>query len=244
MYKQLQKAAGYGEFDVDNFDPDNFAAYSDEFDPDNASGESAGSAATSSRQATPGQKMQINLTITNATAQLITTELFSALDSITTRKKPELAIGNYSMIPLLTFEGLSQVALANTAGFNQAGNLELRGNAGDPKLTVGCGEYPYSSLFESTKTLPFQISFIRLTVDTDNQIDNQITWFKRTFGGKTETNTVSPRAYFKPNQFQGKTIDILVELDIDSESGILYPVRPTESARFSLFIQRWYKPNV
>lgn len=232
----------------DNFDPDNFdneGVVSDLYDPDNATGEGGQQAATKLRTARPGRKLQINLSITNATASTITTELFSAFDSWTTRLKAELVTGNYLMKPALSFEGLAALIAAptggNCVGFNQTGNLEVRGNAGDPKLTIGCGEYPYNSLFDSTKVLPFYVSYMRYTVSTDGQIDNNINWFTRTFGGGVKSNPISPRAFFKPNQFQNKTIDILAPFTIDGESGLSIPVVAGESIRIALFIQRWAK---
>lgn len=234
----------------DNFDPDNFGddVVSDLYDPDYATGAPAQAGATKIQQARPGKKLQINLTITNSTASTISTELFSAFDSWTTRRKTELATGNYEMHPALSLEGIAALVAAPTGGrvvgFNQAGNLEVRGDAADPKLTIACGEYPYVSLFESTKILPFFVSYLRYTVSTDNQIDQNITHFVRTFGGGVKENVISPRAYFKPNQFQNKTIDILAPFSIDGESGLSIPTLAGESLRMAFFIQRWAKNNL
>jgi hypothetical protein len=240
MYGQINAAS------FDNFDPDNFGqdVVSDLYDPDYATGQvAADPAATRVQQARPGRKLQLNLSITNATASTISTELFSALDSWLTRLKPELVVGNYSMIPALSLEGMA-AAPNNVVGFNSAGALEVRGNVGDPKLTVGCGEYPYNSLFESTKVLPFYVSYVRYTVSTDPQIDQNITHFTRSFGGGVKQNVISPRAYFKPNQFQNKTIDILAPFVIDGESGISIPTLSGEQLRLAFFIQRWAKNNL
>ena len=229
----------------DNFDPDSFdsqGVQSDLFDPDYLDANSGGQT-TRVSVARPGVKLQLNISITNATASLISTELFSALDSWTTRLKPELAIGNYSMIPLTTFEGLAALIANPTGGkvvgFNQAGDLECRGGVGDPKLTIGCGEYPYVSLFESTKTYPFYNSYTRYTVATDAQIDKTITHFTKTFGGGLKQNVISPRAFFKPNQFQNKTIDIIAPFTIDGECGLSIPILAGEAVRLAFFIQRW-----
>lgn len=228
----------------DNFDPDNFddGVSSDLYDPDNATGQ-AQQAGTKIRTARPGQKLQLNITINNPTAVALTIELFSALDSVTTRLKPELVNGVYLMHPATSLEGIARIAAGTfgVVGFNEAGNLQIRGGAGDPSATVGCGEYPYVSLFESTKVLPFNTAYLRMTVDTDAQIDNNIYHFARTFGGGIKENTISPRAYFKPNQFQTKTIDILAPFPIDGEKGLRLQVNAGESVRFAFFIQRWAK---
>ncbi|HEX7904826.1 MAG TPA: hypothetical protein VF487_13200 [Chitinophagaceae bacterium] len=241
MQKQINAAS------FDNYDPDNFGdVQSDLYDPDYATGEGVTNpAATKVTNARPGRKLQINLAITNATASVISAELFSAFDSWTTRLKAELVVGAYAMKPALSLEGLAALIAAPTGGgvvgFNQAGNLEVRGGVGDPKLTIACGEYPYISLFESTKNLPFFVSYVRYTVSTDNQIDNNITHFTRTFGGGVKENVISPRAYFKPNQFQNKTIDILAPFSVDGECGLSIPVLAGEAIRMAFFIQRWAK---
>lgn len=246
MYRELKKAAGFSENDFDNFDPDNFDAdvYSDQYDPDNATGAQSAEAATKVKVANPGQKLQLNVVVTNSAAVQLTAEIFSALDSVVTRKKAEYATGNYLYIPKLSYEGLALTTNYGTVGFTQDGFLHVKGGMGESDMTIGCGEYPYNSLLESTKTLPLKVSFLRYTVTTDAQISNNITWFKRTFGGKTETNTISPRAYFKPNQFQNKTIDILAGFTIDSESGLTIPTNAAETITLALFVQRWAKPQV
>lgn len=236
----------------DSYDPgDEFEdVYSDRYDPnaDFADSASDNGATTQRRVARAGMTLQINLSIANATASKITVELFNPLKSWTVIKKPELVIGNYLMIPFYSFEGV-QALIANptgggVVGFNQLGNLEVRGSVGDPKLTVGCGEYPYHSLVESLKTLPMFVSSTRMTVTTDLQIDENITHFSESFGGALNRNVISPRAYFKPDQFQNKTLDILAGYKADSESGLLVPVLAGETVRFALFVQRWGKPTV
>lgn len=224
-----------------NYDPDFFSAgvHSDLYDPnfDNATGQPA-PAATAQQVARPGQKLQLNVSITNSTAKQLLVELFSALDSVTTRKKAEYANAPYNFVPFLSFEGIA-LAGVGCVGYNQDGNLEIKGAALDPVCTVGCGEYPYNSLVESTKVLPFNNAYLRYTVTTDLQIDNAIVHFQRTFGGGIKENRISPRAYFKPNQFQDKTIDILAPFPIDGEKGLRILVNAGESLRLAFFIQRW-----
>jgi hypothetical protein len=247
LQKKVHRAIDFDNFDPDNFNPDE--TRSDLYDPDFIDQASnAGGATTRTRVARPGVKLQININIINATASTILTELFSAMDSWTTRLKPALVVGAYSMVPALSLEGIAALIAAPTGGhvvgFNQAGDLEVRGAAGDPKLTIGCGEYPYISLFESTKTYPFYNSYIRYTVSTDAQIDKTIMHFKKTFGGGVNENLISPRAYFKPEQQQPKTIDIIAGFTIDGESGLSIPVLAGENLRLALFIGRWGQNNL
>jgi hypothetical protein len=232
--------SGFTGKSVDSFDPDNF-------DPsisrkvNNADGGT--SSAYTTQQAKPGQKMQINLTITNSTAAQMTAEIFQWLDSVTKRLKSELVVGNYLMIPETSHEGMRRV-VANTGGttsWTQAGDLVYRGDdsAANPLFTIGCAEIAYRSLFEASAIIPFRVSFLRYTVTTSGQIDNKIIWFKRTIAGGQKQNQISPRSYFRPNQYQNLTIDIPVEFDVNIDSGLQIPVKAAEIVTLSLFIEFW-----
>lgn len=236
--------SGFTGKNYDSFDPDVNA-----FDPsisrkvNNADGGGATSA-YATQQAKPGQKMQINLTITNSTATQMTAELFQWVDSITKRLKPELVVSaNYTMLPETSHEGLRKV-VANTGGtvsWDQSGNLTYRGDdsAGNPLFTIGCSEISYRGLFEASAIIPFRVSFIRETVTTSGQIDNKIVWFKRTIAGGQKQNQISPRSYFRPNQYQNLTIDIPVEFDVNIDSGIQIPIKAAEVVTLALFIEFW-----
>lgn len=234
--------SGFTGKSMDSFDPDVNA-----FDPsisrkmNNADGGASGAYTT--QQAKPGQKMQINLTITNNTAAEMTAELFQWLDSITKRLKPELVVGTYLMIPETSHEGLRRV-VANTGGvvsWNQAGDLNYRGldTTPDPLFVIGCSEIAYRSIFEASAIIPFRVSFLRQTVTTNGQIDKKIVWFKRTIAGGQKQNQISPRSYFRPNQYQNLTIDIPIEFDINIDSGLQIPVKAAEVVTLALFIEFW-----
>lgn len=212
----------------------------------NANGASGSPTAVAT--AKPGQKMQINLTIVNGTAAQMTAELFQWLDSVTKRLKAEFVVGNYSMIPETSHEGMRRV-VANTGGtvsWGQDGSLSYRGDdsAGNPLFTISCSEVAYRSLFEASSILPFTISFIRENVTTNAQIDNKILWYRRTIAGGMVQNQVNPRAYFRPNQYQSLTIDIDVSLAIQVDSGIQIPVRAGETVTLSFFIDFWSYQDV
>jgi len=234
--KQLRTS----NFDPSTFDPNAAKGYN------NADGDSG----TQTIQAKPGQKMQVNVTMQNGNnARALTVELFNWMTSATKVLNPTYVSGNYKYIPLLTYEGLAANAAGTggTIGFDQLGNLEIHGNdtvGPDPLLTVGCGETPYRSFFEASAIIPFAVAFIRMTCVTDAQIDNQITWFQRTFSGAETTNKVSPRAYFKPNQFQNLTIDITIQFPVGIDAGIRVLVNPSENLRHSYFINYWTQQNI
>lgn len=222
-----------------NFDPTHF-------DPNAAKGynNADGDAGTTTAQAKPGMKMQVNVTMqNNAAGKDLTVELFNWMTSFTKVLNTTYVNGNYKYIPLLTYEGIAANAAGHggTVGFDQLGNLEIHGDDAVPDalVTVGCGETPYSAFFEASAIIPFQVAFIRMTCTSDTQIDQQITWFQRTFSGAITTNKVSPRAYFKPNQFQNLTIDITAQFPVGIDAGIFTLVLRSQNLRHSYFINYW-----
>lgn len=227
----------------DSFDPN-----VNSFDPALANkynGASGGSSAgTNVVAAKAGQKMQVNLTLNNPTAQTLSYELFYYLNSCIRTINAAYAIGHYLYIPLLSLEGLPRIyagAHGGVIGFDQQGNLVIQGDptVPDPNGTIGCSEVSYAGFWEASAVLPFTVSFIRMTCMTDPQIDKVITYIKKSFSGGQITNPVSPRAYFKPTQFQSFTIDISVEFDIGIDTGLLTTLLAGENVRYALFIQIW-----
>lgn len=232
--RQMQKAAFNG-FDPDQYDPSIGNKYN------NAD---SGNAGSSVQEALPGQKMQVNLSLSNPTAQNLTFELFQWLDSMTKRLKAEYVVSTYRYIPMISYEGIKLTAQNTTlgvVGWDQNGNCVIYGSttAADPVATIGCGEIAYRSFFEASSITPFKVAYIRYTCNTQNQIDQQIAWFSKSYSGGTNENKISPRAYFRPNQYQSLTIDITVEFNINLESGLRHIVLAGESVRMSLFIQFW-----
>jgi hypothetical protein len=241
MFKAYNQ--GFTGKNFDSFDPD-----INSFDPSigrKANNADGNGAAYATQTAKPGQKMQINITVTNSTAVTQTAEIFQWLDSVTKRYKAELVPSDvaYAMIPETSHEGLRRV-VANTGGtvaWGQNGDLQCRGDdtAPDPLLLIGCSEIAYRSLFEASGIIPFTVSFIRYTVTTSNQISNKIKWFKKTIAGGEESNVINPRSYFRPNQFQDDTIDIPVSFDVNINSGLQIQVLASEVIVLALFIDAW-----
>lgn len=238
MFRNLQKSS------MNGFDPS--MTQGSHWDPslagryNNADGGSAGASVVAAAQ---GQKMQTNVAINNSAAIAITFELFNWLTSATRVLNPAYAVGAYHYIPLLTFEGLAATIAGSggTIGFSDNGDLQLHGNDAtpDPIPTIGCQEVAYSSFFEASSISPFQVAYFRYTVKTDAQIDKTIKWFQKTFSGGITQNVISPRAYFKPTQFQDFVIDITVAFTIGLDSGLFVTANTTENLRFSLFIEMW-----
>jgi len=234
MFKNKQGAA------FDNFDP-----ALNQFDPsvaNNATGDSPGSTTVAAKV---GQKMQFNVVLNNPTIQTLTLELFNYLNSYVKILNSAYVKGNYLYIPLLSYEGLARFKAApdhgGTIGFNDLGNLEIRGDtaAADPSATISCKEIAYSGLFEASAVTPFKVDFLRFTCLTDPQIDENITWFQKSYSGGVQQNPISPRAYFKPNQFQNFTIDITVSFTIGIDKGLKVDVLPSENVRLAFFVTMW-----
>lgn len=226
-----------------NFDPSLF-------DPSVAKGFNSadGDSGSSVNVAKPGMKMQVNVTMNNAAAVALTAELFNWMTSAVKVLNTTYVVGNYKYIPLLSYQGLAATiaGTGGTIGFDQLGNLQVHGldTVPNPFLTIGCGETPYRSFFEASAIIPFQVAFIRMTCTTDAQIDNQITWFQKTFSGGVINNKISPRAYFKPNQFQNLTIDIAAQFPVGIDAGLYVLVNAGENLRYSLFINYWTNQNI
>jgi len=231
MFKQYN--GGVSNFDPENFDPAMAQRYN------SATGNEAGSVTVA---ATPGQQMQVNLTLNNPTASALTFELWNYIDSMTKYKKGAYATGAFLYIPGDSIEGITRQAAdtGGCVGWNENGDLIIQGaNRAAAHGSISCGEIPYRSFFDASGITPFKVSFIRYTCSTANQIDKQITHFVKSYSGGTKENKISPRAYFKPSQFQDLTIDITVSFTIGIDSGLRHELLAGESVRMSLFIELW-----
>ncbi len=220
------------------------SGYANNFDPrvqgryNNANGNEAG---TTVADAKPGQKMQINLTLNNPTASNLTFEMFSYLFSQLRTQKQEYIVGAHTYIPITSLEGITAVAAnaGGVVGFDQTGTLFIQGAPANPRGTIGCGEIPYASLFAASGITAFDIAYFRMTTTNQPQIDQNLTWFRRTMAGGVQENRISPRAYFRPNQFQNLTIDLTVSLSIGIDSGLRMVVLAGQSVTLGLFISAW-----
>jgi len=114
-------------------------------------------------------------------------------------------------------------------------------NAAGALTTVSCKQVPYRTLFNSSAIQPFKIEKVRLTVTNDSQIDNDINDVSLTFLGKVDRNSLSPRSFLNPTQFQSKIIDIPYKVEINSEKSIEYVVNAGETTTFNFFISQYRK---
>lgn len=226
---ELERHA-FNSFSGNNFDPNNF-------DPD-AFNYANGQATRKGVAAPLGQGGQFTITVVNGQAGAVTVELFQFIKSITNANNPQVSALN-------PFTALD-VAAANAQGlvfFDRSGNLVYR-NAAPADCTISCKQIPYKSLFIASGLYPLVIDRMRVNVTTDAQIENDITHVTNTFLGLVKRNSISPRSFFSPNQFQTKTIDIPVNFDITAEKGIETIVNAGETITYNIFLRAFNKPAV
>lgn len=244
MFRNLENSA-YDTFDPDMYDPN---MMNKQRSRNNANGGGSGAGSTTSNASSVGTKMQVNLILNNPTLTNLTFEMFCNILSMVKVLQPSYATGNYHYVPLLSYQGLA-ATIANTGGtvgFNQNGGLEIHGNDAtpDPIGTISCTESTYLTFFDGSAINAFQVAYFRFNCQTDQQIQNQITWFKKTFSGGISTNTINPRSYMTPNQQQNRLINITVSFSIGLDSGLSMLVNAGESVQLSLFINAWTRQSL
>lgn len=247
MYDQIKRAA-FNSFGGNSYDPSRPDRFTDDtvsnnqYDPSRDYADSPGGT-TSVQNARPGQKMQINLTLNNPTASKIIFELFNAFNSSVDILKTELVVAAYSRIPGLSFEG--QAAYPNNIDiYDQNGTLMIRGAAAAPVATLGCGEYPYKSLVDTTKVLGFRIVVIRVSVATQAQFSNNIEYKMRTYAGLRVDNTINVRSYKRLINPAQLDIDVKAGVDVTGEAGLYYALEAGEAVQMGLYINKWAKPTL
>lgn len=221
---------------VNNFDP-SMAKYN------NANGASGSGSALNLVQAKAGQKMQFNVVLNNPSARSLWFEMFCYIDSFIDRLKTEYVSGTYLYVPLLSLEGLTRHAATHggVVGFDQSGTLQIQGDlaAAEVSGTIGCGQISYQGLHKASGITPWTVSSVRFTCLTDQQIDQDITYFTKSYSGGVTANPITPRSYFRPNQFQNFTIDLPIEAGIDIQSGLKVQLFAGENVRLSYFVTIW-----
>lgn len=185
-------------------------------------------------------RSNFDLTFQNGAAVPLAVELFNELNSFTWRQRTDFINGAYTYLPVGASPNNLIAAGAGTVGFQSDGALYVRGAANDAtQFTVKCSQFPYAGLLAASgKGYGFKIISIRMTVTNDSQIDNEIVHTKSSFLGSKSQNRISPRNFFRPEQFQGKIIDVPIGMLINSEHGIEYIVNAGELVKWNIVIER------
>lgn len=249
-----------------SFDPDGFDDF-DGFDPegfDTYSPKGRGKAPVSRVMRGKIGKLQaqfdliVSSTCANNTTKI---ELFNAFRSQSGAYNPQVNL-------LKPIDNLDIVAAVNAARagvgapdavtlltenkiyFNSDGSLVYNDKTnGNGVVTISCRQVPYLALLKSSMVQPFLCEKLRMTVVSDGQIDNDIVHISNSFLGSQKRNTISPRSFFRPDQFQGLIIDIPARFKIDGEKGLEYIVNnkgalAAQTITFNMFLSRYVKNQI
>ena len=224
--------------ELENHSFDSFDDAADEFDAEDFDADNAnGRPAPKRRPAL--LRSSFDLIVNNAATVPLKLELFQYLNGMTVKQRTDFINGNYTYIPLDSFQGhATGTNAAGTVGFNANGELEIRGAAGSGSLTVACQQFPYKGLLVSSGLEPFRVERIRMTPTTQGQLNNEIVHVERTFLGARRENRINPRQFFSPTQFQSLIVDITAPFVIDREKGLEITINAGETVQFNFTVQR------
>lgn len=230
-YKPFQNVESQA---FENFDEAAEMYDGDGFDADNFKG---------NRQAQPARqriRSNFDLTLVNGAAVALQVELFNELNSFLKKQRLDFVEGAHTYLPVSASPNNLILAGAGTVGYSSDGGVYVRGATNDAaQLKVTCSQFPYAGLVEASgKGRGFMIVSIRMTTTTDGQIDNEIVHTKSSFLGSKSQNRISPRNFFKPEQFQSKIVDIPIAMLINAEHGIEYLVNAGEVVKWNVVIER------
>jgi hypothetical protein len=185
------------------------------------------------------QKASFDLIMNNTSGEDLTIEIFNELRSFVENLNPSIVTSaTATLIPQSSDEGLQAVGVG-IVGYDKNGALILTGATPyTPVLSVQCPQYTLRALTKSSGRRPFRIVGIRMTVTTNNQIDNEIVHFTSNFLGASNRNVLSPRTFFNPQQFQTNIVDIQCNFPIDDQKGFYYKINAGELVKWNVLIER------
>lgn len=214
----------FNDFDGNSFDPSNFA---DEFAP--------------LRPATVGNKpigsgvTMITLRAANAQATTAIAQFFGIGTGIAA------GIIDTAVTSLTPLAGPPLAAAGNATNasrfyFDTTGKLQFQ-DAANALLTLSCDEVSYRSLLMGTIFGALRIKAVRMNCNTEAQISQIITFKELTMFGKTGyRDSINPRQYFSPNQFQTKIVDIPYNWTFNQERVFEQPILAAENVTYALSI--------
>lgn len=220
----------------DEFDPDNFDA--DTFDPDNATGKPA---PIRSGVVKPRTLANFTITIKNSSGSDQKVELFNYLRSYSEVTNTTLNSYNVLNAALVTTTAKPLAWNQNVIYFDTNGNLIQQNSSNAEEVKITCKQIPYASLFKASGLFSFNVEMTKISFANDLSLDQDITIFQNTFLGKVNSNPVTPRTYFKDNQFQAKQVTIPVRYTIDAERGLSLTVLAGETLTLNLFVSGYNK---
>lgn len=213
----------FNDFDAQAFDPNNFV---NEFGPtgSNSKGQPIGGGVT-----------MITLKAVNASTTLAQTAQFFGIGTGIAAMVSDSAITAFTPLAGPPLAATANAANASRFYWTTSGTLVYQ-NAANELMTLSCNEINYRSLCLGTFFGKFKITRVRFTPTTDAQIDNVINFNERTMFGKTWNDSINPRQYFRPDQFQAKIIDIPYNWVINQERNFSQIVNIGEICTYALNI--------
>lgn len=173
--------------------------------------------------------------IVNAIGAAQIVELFNSLNN-----------GAFVVSPLtptlnpFTFSNRSAANANSTIVFAANGD-QIYTTAGGVILTISCNSIPYRTLVETLKFYRISVKEMKVTFTNEPQLDNDINYTEKTFLGKNNTNSFTPRAFFKDVQFQSKQVTINQPFILDGERGLNFTCNSGETMSFSFYLDRMQK---
>ncbi len=246
-----QEIAALEKSAFNSFDPEGFG---DMFDPEGFTGDQLKKGKIGKLQA------QFDVIISSDCTAATKIELFNGFRSQSGATNTQVNalvpfLGGNELIAALNAAGAGGAtagtdAAKNTIYWLANGSLvynDFTNGAG--KVTISCRQVPYIALLKSSMVQPFICEKIRMTVVSDGQIDNELTHVTNTFLGSQKKNMVSPRSFFRPDQFQGLIIDLPTKFRIDGEKGFEYTVNEkgalaAQVVTFNMFLSRYVKQTI
>ena len=215
------------------------------------------------------KSLQLDITLKNeklisgGTATDILTEIFNQQNSFT-RFQNVLSDGSVNQIvnPVDATYGLTALGSSSVtslvkgvtanpgfyAYFDQYGNLIVSevqavgaANVIVNRLTISCKQTNMRSLMEYTGKGSMRIDRMQLNYATDAQINNDFSYFQKTFLGVTQSETITPQSYFSVDQFQPLKVLLEHPITIDAEKGLIYKVNSGETMTILAFVSDYTK---
>ena len=201
----------YESFDAENFDAENF----------NGEVESS----------------LITLTITNAIAATQFVQLFDYLRTISQIANASQTAFNPETADVIVLQSNTN----SLVFFDSVGSLVFQ-NASGTKCTIACTtpNLTYRQLFcaSASPMGQFSVNKMRITFTTAGQISNAISVRRTSLFGKQDTDSISPRTYFTPNQYQNLIVDVPLKVSIDAYTGLSLTMVASETITLELFVSR------
>ncbi len=141
-----------------------------------------------------------------------------------------------------SFDGCGSEFTINYIFFDRFGNLIFQPREGE-YVKISCKQCSYKALMISSQKNIFHVNKMRMGFSEAQQIDNELTYITKTFLGFEKKNIFSPRAFFRPMQYQSLMVDMVCNFDIDGEKGFQYLINAKENNRITLnfFISKYFK---